>query len=169
MSGESGLQSRTREADLTVRSLVIPLNGMSLLVPNALVSEVATLATVMAVPGKARWLLGTMEWRGLRVPVLSFEGVASGAVSAPARNSRAIVFNTLNNNRDLPFLAVLSQRIPRLLLVTARMLQRADGASAGDAVLTRLKLQDEDVLVPDMDRLEQLLQQQGVRVERVIG
>ena len=152
-----------------MRSLVIPLDGMALVVPNALISEVATLGEMTPATGTEEWLIGSIQWRGLRVPLVSYERVLGNARALPGRNSRAIVFNTLNGNRELPFVAVLSQRIPRLLLVTARMLQRVDEDKPHDAVLARLELQGDEVLVPDVDRLEQMLIRQGARVERVIG
>jgi chemosensory pili system protein ChpC len=164
---ESGLQSpRLRESELSVRSLLVPLDGMTLIVPNALVSEVAILTEITPISGGAKWLHGTIAWRGLRVPILSFERAIGGTAGNPTRQSRAIVFNTLNNNRELPFLAVLSQRIPRLLLVTGRMLQGAKQATPQAGVLARFELQGGEVLVPDMDRLEHLLCEEGVKVER---
>jgi chemosensory pili system protein ChpC len=170
MSVQSGQQSPpVREADIAVRSLLVPLDGMGLLVPNALVSEVATLSQVTPLADSPEWLLGKMPWRGLAIPLVSFEAISGGGLSAPTHNSRAIVFNTLNGNRELPFVAVLSQRIPRLLLVTARMLNRVEDAPPQDGVLTRIEMDGDEVLVPDMDWLEQTLIQQGIKLGRVIG
>jgi hypothetical protein len=75
----------------------------------------------------------------------------------------------LNGNRDLPFIAVLSQRIPRLMLVTGRMLSRVDDAPAQEGVLTRVEMHGDEVVVPDVDFLERMLVQQGIRAGRVIG
>jgi chemosensory pili system protein ChpC len=169
MTAEPGLQSQPpRESELAVRSLLIPLDGMALLVPNALVSEVATLSEIKPVSVGIPAMLGSIRWRGLQLPLLSFERVIGNKLGMPVRNSRAIILNTLNGNREMPFIAVLSQRIPRLLLVTGRMLQRTSDAPPQEAVLATLELQGDEVLVPDVDRLEQLLRQRGVKVERVI-
>jgi chemosensory pili system protein ChpC len=170
MTLDPGLQSQPpKDSELAVRSLLVPLDGMALLVPNALVSEVATLSEITPASGKAPWLLGSITWRGLQIPLVSFEKVAGGRVGLAGRNSRAIVFNTLNGNRELPFVAVLSQRIPRLLLVTGRMLQSVDAVPAQEGVLSCVELQGEAVVIPDVDRLEQLLREQGMKVERVNG
>jgi hypothetical protein len=49
------------------------------------------------------------------------------------------------------------------------MLRRVDDASQRDGVLINVELQGDEVVVPDMDRLEQILVRHGVKVERVIG
>jgi chemosensory pili system protein ChpC len=170
MSAAPGLEStKPADADLSVRSLLIPLEGMAILVPNALVSEVATLGDVAPDAHGPGWLIGSILWRGLRIPLVSFERITGASGGNPGRNSRAIVFNTLNGNRDLPFIAILSQRIPRLMLVTGRMLGRVDDAPAQEGILTRVEMHGDEVVVPDVDFLERMLVQQGIRAGRVIG
>ena len=158
--------SAPKPTEISVRSLVVPLDGMALLVPNALVSEVATLAEIQPPHRPVTWLAGKIEWRGLQIPLVSFERLLGETGGAPSRNSRAIVLNTLNSNRQLPFIAILSQRIPRLLLVTARMLRSLDDAELQEGVLSRVDLQGDEVSIPDVDRIEQLLGQHQVVVER---
>jgi chemosensory pili system protein ChpC len=127
---------------------------------------VAALGPVTAVGAGLPWLTGTVEWRGLRVPLISFERLTGGAGGAPTHNSRAIVLNTLNGNRDLPFIAVLSQRIPRLLLVTARMAGPMEDKDPVEGVLSYVDMQGDEAVIPDIDRIEQLLGRNRVRVER---
>ena len=155
-----------KDTEIAVRSLVVPLDGMSLLVPNALVSEVATLSEIQPPRQALDWLAGTIEWRGLQVPLISFERFVGASGGTPTRNSRAIVLNTLNGNRELSFIAVLSQRIPRVLLVTSRMLRTIENAKPQDGVLSLVDLQGDEVRIPDVDRIEQLLGQHQVTVER---
>jgi chemosensory pili system protein ChpC len=113
-------------------------------------------------------MVGTVVWRGLRIPLVSFERILGAGGGSPRSTSRAVVFNTLNGNRALPFIALLSQRIPRLLLVTGSVLNAIDGAVPGDGVLMRVEMHGDELVVPDMDRMEQLLVQHGIRVERVV-
>jgi chemosensory pili system protein ChpC len=110
-----------------------------------------------------------MEWRGLGIPLISFERIFGLRGGSAVRNSRAIILNTLNGNRQLPFVAILSQRIPRLLLVTARMLKTVNNAPAQEGILSRVEIQGEHAMIPDIDKMEQLLLRHGVKVDRMTG
>src|SRR5690606_2026145 len=58
-----------------IHSLEIPLVGFSLLVPSAVVAEVANPGALYPVPRAPAWLLGVMAWRAQPVPLVSFEAL----------------------------------------------------------------------------------------------
>jgi chemosensory pili system protein ChpC len=148
----------------TVRCLVIPLEGTALLIPNALVSEVAPFQSPVPMNGP-QWLLGQIQWRGLSVPLISIEAMAGMPKGQPERMSRAIVFNTLNGNQHMPFIAVASRGIPRMLGVAPEMLPPGC-ASAPEGVLCRFEYNGETMMIPDLDRIERWLLDGGIVVQR---
>lgn len=160
MKEEHRIESAPGTNAPAVRSLVIPLHGMALLLPNAMVAEVATLGEIRpAGPGPA-WLLGRINWRGLTLPLVAFERLAGGPECDVGRRSRAVVLNTLNGSRELPFVALLSQGIPRLVLATESALRPADEEAALEGVLCRVRVAGSEMLIPDIDRIEALLEEQ---------
>lgn len=58
-----------------------------MLVPSATVAEVLRPDTMQTTKGTRDWLLGSMRWRGISVPVVAFERLlgATGALPAPVR------------------------------------------------------------------------------------
>ncbi|HEY5807022.1 MAG TPA: chemotaxis protein CheW, partial [Povalibacter sp.] len=54
-------------------SLLIPLGQERLIVPRACVAEVITWQAPEKMDGTPAWYLGTIQWSGRPVPVISFE------------------------------------------------------------------------------------------------
>ncbi len=152
-------------AGLTVRSLVIPLNGTTLLLPNTAVAEVSDYKTPQPIADAPAWLLGMMLWRGRSIPLLACEPLLGRSAGVGGVHARAVVCNTLNGNPQLPFLAVLSQGIPRLQELKADMVETAEAMEDEFAVVqARLLLAGREAVIPDLDALERQLLQLGVRV-----
>lgn len=149
-------------AALSVRSLVVPLNGFSLVIPNTAVAEVADYKVPQPVLDAPGWLLGMMLWRGRSIPLLSFEQFMGRSSGVGGVHARAVVCNTLNGNRMLPFIAVLAQGIPRLQEVKGEMLELDDSGST-PAAAAQIRLGGQEAVIPDLDVVERLLLQLGIK------
>lgn len=152
-------------AGLKMRTLIIPLSGATLLVPNTAVAEVSDYRTPQAISEAPAWLLGKMLWRGRSIPLVAFEVLLGFSAGAGGVHARAVVCNTLNANPQLPFLAILSQGIPRLQELKADMIE-AQEQDAQDAAVVAAKVQvaGREAIIPNLDVLERQLLQLGVRV-----
>ncbi len=94
-----------------IPSLLIPMWGEPLLVPNTAVAEVIGYVDPEGDPEGS--FLGTIYWRGLHVPVINLEETMP-PVEALRRSARIAIFNTVSGNKKNPFIAVLVNGIPRL-------------------------------------------------------
>jgi len=160
------------EADIqpgtTVRSQLIPLADMRLLLPTTCIAEIVDWQQPEAVDDAPAWLLGMLEWRGLRVPLLSFEAANGRPRGEVSRRGRIAVLNGIGGDPELPFYALQLQGIPRLVQVD----QASIGAISGpDETLPLVReyamLQDAEVLIPDLDGLEALIKSAGQTVSSV--
>lgn len=161
---ERTVLSEEELALLKVRCLALSLrNNITLLVPNTLVAEVIDTHPVEERTNLPDWVTGMLLWRGRNVPLVSFEqllGMDSGNNQAARRY---VIFNTLNNNQQMPFIAMAVTGVPHLAVVTQAQLEyEAETSETESAVLTRLRYDDESVIVPDLDRLERMLLDSGV-------
>ncbi|MFO7602183.1 MAG: chemotaxis protein CheW [Gammaproteobacteria bacterium] len=141
-----------------VHCLIIPVFGAELLLPNAAVAEVVSYRESEPAENTPEWFLGYINWRDLRVPLISFEA-ATGEQAAPLqKHSRIAIFNTLNNNPQLTHFGIVTQGIPHLQVVQEKQLTREETpAETRKSVLDYVQLNDEAVLVPDLDDLERRL------------
>lgn len=150
---------------VTVRSLIVPLNGTLLVVPNTAVAEVADFKTPQSIADAPAWLLGMMLWRGRSIPLVALEPLLGGVAGAGGVHARALVCNTLNSNPVLPFIAILAQGIPRLQELKPDLVEVVESETEEvTAVAARLRVAGREGVIPDLDVLERQLLQLGVRV-----
>ena len=102
------------------------------------------------------WLLGRTRWRGWQVPLVAFSRFAGIAEEKGGLGSKVIVLKALGGDAKRPFFALLTQGFPRLVTVTETTLS-AEGEDADllEGMLARVRLNDDDALVPDLAGIEE--------------
>ncbi len=158
-----GKANTSQDPGQAVRCLAVPLHGDFLLSPHTAVAEVTQFKTPEPVPHAPNWLMGLMRWRGIDVPLVTFERFAGGDPNTASTPERVVIFNTLNGNPHLPFVALAARGIPRLAVVAPDELHTLDKAAQdGPLVLRRVKLNDSEFIIPDFDALEQTVLRLGM-------
>ncbi len=160
------------EADIlpgtTVRSQLIPLEDMRLLLPTTCVAEIIDWQVPEPVDDAPVWWLGMLEWRGLRIPLLSFEAANGRSRGEISRRGRIAVLNGIGGDPELPFYALQLQGIPHLTLVDQASIDTITEAEESlPLVLEYATLQEQAVLIPDQDKLEALLKSAGATVSKL--
>lgn len=141
-----------------IHCLMIPLQDEILLLPNAAVAEVIAYTSPGVLADTPEWFLGRISWRDQWVPVLSFEAASGKGNPAEANTqSRIAVLNTLNANVDVPYIGILTQGIPHLQLVQVDSIKNTPTPGTRQSIAEMAILNDEQVIIPDVDDLEQRL------------
>ena len=138
-----------------VASLLIPLQGHSILLPNVTVAEIVPVAGIQAVDNAPAWYLGNCQWRELTVPLLSLETLNGDAVPAIHERARFAVLNTTGMNADLAFIAILTQGLPRLARVSEDEISEREDAENRRYDLMHVSWAGEYTLIPDVAAIEQ--------------
>lgn len=143
----------------TVHALSIPLQQLTLLLPNACVTEVVPYVSPVSIPRSPNWILGVVTWRSLSIPLLLFERVVG--METPfelTSKSRIIVLNTHSRRDDLPYLAILSREIPHLHRISSGELGTVEESDSAlqPYIIRKVKLKDESMVIPDVEALQQL-------------
>ena len=151
-------QADINDAPSDIRGVLILVEGGRLLLPNATVSEVLSYAAPEPVEGAPDWLLGRIRWRGWQLPLVSFARFAGIAEEQGGLGSKVIVLKALGGNPKRPYFALLTQGFPRLVTVTEQTLAtQEEGDELPAGVLARVRLNENDAMVPDLAALEQRL------------
>ena len=141
-----------------IRCVLIPSGGVRLLLPNAAVAEVITLAGVEPLPDVPEWLHGLIEWRGWRIPLLSFDHVAALPDDAQDQATRVAVLKAIGQQVDMPYIAVLTHGFPRLTTLNAEfLLPTHDGSDLPFGVRARVLVRDDMAIIPDLEGIEATL------------
>jgi chemosensory pili system protein ChpC len=150
--------TQTDELSSVVRTQLIPLVDMNMLLPNTCIAEVIALGELTPVENAPEWLLGMMNWRGVNIPVISFEAANGIAADAPTRHSRVAVLNGLTGDDKLPFYGVVSQGIPKLMALEKSAINAIKQPEQKLPLASeQIQLTDVTAVIPDQKKIEKLL------------
>lgn len=142
-----------------VRTMLIPLQGLTLMLPNALVAEVVGYYPPDKLKGAPNWLLGKAQWRGVYLPLISFERLIGTKFSSPGHKARILVLYGLKPWIErLPYYALLVTEVPRLQRATAETLELLD-AEPSIGLTNKVKAGEREVWIPDLDFLSEHINQ----------
>lgn len=154
---DSALKTIEQFAPDVVPSLMIPLAGRTLLAPTVSVAEMVPYAAPETIEQAPDWLLGFFHWREMKVPLLSFEILSGESRPDIQSQSRIAVFNNTGVSDTLPFIAIPTQGIPRLVRVSEEDISVTEGRSCRTFERLHVTLNgDDEVLIPDLSALEQV-------------
>jgi chemosensory pili system protein ChpC len=144
----------------TLSCVMIPMSGRQLLLPNVTIAEVVDYAGTDAGTDGPEWLVGYLDWRGLKLPIISYDAANGG--SAPGSRDgrgRIIVLNTIGDqHRELPFVALITQGIPSQSRLAEDQIRKLDGET-GPADLMEVEVDGENAWIPNLEYIESLARQ----------
>lgn len=146
-------------------SLLVPLAEDRLIVPRACVVEVVRFTELESEAGSHAWMMGKVSWNGRELPVASFEGALGKEVPATTGRTRIVVFYGTTGQVKTGYFGVLTQGFPQLVRVNKDVLQldATEGWPESAPVLCRVKMINEFPLVPDLERLENMLAEELIQ------
>lgn len=147
------------ESQSVISSLYLPVSEKNLLLPNVCVAEVVDYQEPSKQEDAPDYYLGKVKWRGIDVPVVSYE-IANGAKSArKSANARIAVVNAIGDHSPkLPFFAIVTRGIPRLVKITEDAI-KISRKKKGPADAALVRIDGEDATIPKIDYLESLVLQ----------
>ncbi len=140
-----------------IASLYLPVSNNKLLLPNVSVAEVVDYQQPEKHDDTPDYYLGKVKWRGIQVPVLSYE-LANGADKVRrSRQARIAVINNIGEHaREMPFFAVMTQGIPRLVKISEDLI-KTSRKKTGPADAALVRVDGEDAVIPNVTYLESLV------------
>jgi chemosensory pili system protein ChpC len=140
-----------------VRCMYLPLVGGGLLVPSAAVAEIIVVPTVESLDDAPGWLTGLVNWRGVRLPLLSVEAALGSDKVALSARGRVAVLHALDDSTRVPFYAIGIQRLPTVVLAAERTAEMLEPDVLADWVNGQMRLEVGDALIPDLAILESMV------------
>lgn len=139
-----------------IRGVLIQVADARLLLPNATIAEVLSFSEPDPIADAPDWLLGRIRWRGWQLPLVGFSRFTGTGRDEGGLGSKVIVLKALGGDPKHPYIALLTQGFPRLVTVAESVLQALDdGDELPEGVLARVRLNEDEALLPDLAALEQ--------------
>lgn len=143
-----------------VYCLLMPLQGLRLLLPNAAIQEVMAFTPPrLADEDAPSWLLGAIHWKGEQIPLISVEGLCGAPVPERGGKSRIAILHALGAQSRTRHLAVVLQGHPQLVRIQRGLLEVLP-AEPGDQerpILSRVRIGTAQAVIPDPMVLERLI------------
>ncbi len=83
-----------------LKSIILTLRNELVVVPNAAVAEIISVQNVKGVEDAPGWMLGKTTWRGVELPVVSFEAAGGDDAQAVNINTQIAVLYSANTDED---------------------------------------------------------------------
>ena len=145
--------------NIAVHCLLIHVYGAKLLLPNTVIAEVTSdnNKVELLTNNQPNWLLGVINWRNQRVPLLSIEEALSlPVVTSSVKKHHIVILYSLEFTQTIPFYALRAIDVPRTLAVKEETLTNPiTDVSRGLAF--KVMYNTETVCLPDLTYLEKLL------------
>lgn len=149
------------ESDNELAAYIISLQKRELLVPGTTVAEIIPYEPLQRVQDTPDWFLGVLGWRGVQVPVVSFEMLSVTRASfslASVSSASLVVLRALGGTDELAWFALVAQTPPRAVQVGSEQLfEREDPAE--ETELMKVTFQEEPVSIPDLDFIEERIRE----------
>ena len=138
--------------------MAIPTGRETLLLPTTVIEEVIDFQQPAPMDSVPPWLLGHIQWENRQVPVFSFTALINGTeVGAATPRTRIMILKSLSDSGRVPYLGLLLGDLPRPVTVKADELAETGDDKKSLGVFKRVALQDQEAIIPDMDRLTYLV------------
>ncbi len=135
-----------------VASLLIPMVGRPMLLPNVAVAEIVPWEEPEKQDNAPEWFLGYVSWRGVDVPLVSLELMNDTDVDEAYSGHRIAVLNGVGSTKK-EFYAVSVQGLPRLIRVFGEEVS-GDEQLSEPAYDMNVLVSGERAMIPDLDYVE---------------
>ena len=137
----------------------VPLQKLNLLLPNACVAEIIPYEPLQRVQETPDWFLGLLGWRGISVPVISFEMLTEERASfslISVASASLVVVRTVSGSEELPYFAIVAQALPRLMRLSADQLFETPESNEVTEPM-KVRVGEAIASIPDIAYVEQAL------------
>lgn len=152
------------QAENIIRSQIIPLNGINLVLPNTCIAEVINYVEPTPVDNSPDWFLGNILWRGIEIPIVSFEAANEVPSANSSSSVRIAVLNGISGDEKLSFYGIVVQGIPRLVTLKEADIKENNGdIQELPLSLSQTELADISAVIPDQVKIEDMLKKVGAQ------
>ena len=143
-----------------IPSLLTPMFHQKLVLPTVNVAEMVSYQLPQTSPNIAVgevpvWYLGDLSWRGINVPMISYEAINGEEIATVQSESQIVILNNTGVNSKLPFFCMPTQGIPRLSRIAMNEISENKQALCREYDLMLVSVAGEKAVIPDISKLEE--------------
>jgi len=154
-----------QQSDALIKSIILTLKNELVVVPNAAVAEIISVQDVHQVEGSPRWLLGKARWRGVELPVVSYEAAGGDNAQAVKINTQVAVMYSASEDEDNkhPYIGLAMHGVPHVSTFSREQIKTDDTARPDHPMVAqRVRINGAAAGILDLFAIEEMLQQAAV-------
>jgi len=141
--------------------LLVPMQTGRLVLPNVTLAELIPYQSPMPNEQTADWLIGTIEWRGTQIPVISYEAFCGQKGGALGQDQRIAIINAPHGEAGkLRFFGMVTQGIPSLIKLEEAAIKDNQNVVLEKGQKMAVTLETGNAIIPDIDILEAAISKQ---------
>ena len=147
-----------------IKCVLLTLRTENVVVPNAALAEIVSLRDVSKVDGAPQWLLGKMHWRGVDIPLVSFEAAAEGAGTVMSANQAAVIHLISKDGKSVsPYVGLSISGVPHVSDFSKEQITTdAQERKAHPMVAQRIRINGAAASILDIDAIASMLKKAAV-------
>lgn len=147
--------------DAKIKCVILTLRKENILVPNALVAEIVSVKDIDESEDTPDWYLGSMNWRGADVPLLSFEAVDGLVTNKVNLNTQAVVLYAVGNSGEIsehPYMGLVMSGVPHVSHFTREQIKvDIEASDEHPMVATKVRINGASVSILDVDAMVEMV------------
>jgi len=148
-----------------IKSIILTLKNELVVVPNAAVAEIISVQGVQQVDDSPGWMLGKARWRGVEVPVVSYEAAGGEDAQSVNLNTQVAVMYAANesDDRPYPYIGLAMHGVPHVSTFSREQIRVDEQASSDHPMVAhKVRVNGAAAGILDIDAIEDMLQQAAV-------
>jgi chemosensory pili system protein ChpC len=143
-----------------IKSIILTLKNELVVVPNASVAEIISVQDVREVEDSPRWMLGNARWRGVEVPVVSYEAAGGYDAQAVNINTQVAVMYTVSEDGEYPYIGLAMHGVPHVSTFSRDQIRIDEQASSEHPMVAeKVRINGAAAGILDLFAIEEMLQQ----------
>ena len=142
-----------------IPSILIPVANKQLLIPTVSVAEMIPFQapqpdSSIHPKNQPKWFLGNLYWRGVKVPMFSFEAMCGDSLAVIKPDSQIVILNQIGDNNRVPFICFPTQGIPHLSRVVENEISKLTDMELNQYDLMRVTIAGSEAVIPHLENIE---------------
>ena len=147
-----------------IKSIILTLKNELVVVPNAAVAEIISVQDVREVEGSPQWMLGKARWRGVELPVVSYEAAGGDNAQAVNINTQVAVMysvsNDIDNDKKYPYIGLAMHGVPHVSTFSRDQIKTDEHAVVNHPMVAqKVRINGAAAGILDIFAIEEMLQQ----------
>jgi len=149
----------------SIKSIILTLRNKLVVVPNAAVAEIISVQDIREAENSPKWVLGKARWRGVDLPVVSYDAAAGDDAHTASLNTQVAVMYSASDDEDrkYPYIGLAMHGVPHVSTFSREQIKLDDTASDDHPMVAqRVRINGAAAGILDIQAIEKMLKQAAV-------